>query len=321
MNICHMCNPFLVILGIINIVRFTTFFGREIHEFRVNHPVNESLWTWDCYPETSTHFLAHSWYLACQKNQSTLLRVIPTMTFQDVYLDIYFIYSDKNISDINKYIYICIYIIIYIFRHSIWHSAWHIFWHSIWHILWRPIWHMFWKPILPFIWHSIWHSICHIFWHGIWHLFWQSIWHSIWHRFWHFIWHSIWHSVWHSIWHSTWHWHILWHSIWRLRSSSAHWAREVPGWGPAVPTGLGRSPVEVQRLTGLERSPVEVQQCPLISGDGCWGPAAPTGIGSWRELAVEVQQCPLWSGAGEEARRRRRRRRRREEKRSCGELC
>ena len=93
------------------------------------------------------------------------------------------------------------------------------------------------------------------------------------------------------------------------------------GWGPAVVTGLGRSPVEVQRCplasavevqrcplnsggprlrsigahwpwevpswgpavpTTLKRSPVEVQQCPLISGDGCWGPAAPTGIGSWQ---------------------------------------
>ena len=66
----------------------------------------------------------------------------------------------------------------------------------------------------------------------------------------------------------------------RLRSSGAHWAREVPGWGGlAVPTGL-------------ERSSVEVQQCPLISGDGCWGPAAPTGIGSWRggEEAEEEEE-------------------------------
>ena len=64
-----------------------------------------------------------------------------------------------------------------------------------------------------------------------------------------------------------------------------------------MPTGFGRS-----LPTGLERSPVEVQQCALISGDGCGGPAALAGIGSWRELAVEVQQCPLRSGAGEEAR-------------------
>ena len=41
------------------------------------------------------------------------------------------------------------------------------------------------------------------------------------------------------------------------------------GWGPAVPTALGRSPVEVQR-------------CPLGSGSGSWGPAVPTAIRSWR---------------------------------------
>ena len=110
-------------------------------------------------------------------------------------------------------------------------------------------------------------------------------------------WHSIWHIFWHSIWHS-----IcpavptgLGRSLLevqhcppgsggpRLRSSGAHWTREVPGWGRAVPTDIGR---------WLLRS-------------------------HWdRELAVEIQQCPLRSGAGEEARRKRRRRRRR----SCGEL-
>ena len=49
---------------------------------------------------------------------------------------------------------------------------------------------------------------------------------------------EIYRTFWHSI------WHIFWHSI--LRSSGAHWAREVPGWCPAVPTGLEVSPVEVQ---------------------------------------------------------------------------
>ena len=97
-----------------------------------------------------------------------------------------------------------------------WHSCnfiWHTFWHSIWHIFW----------------HSIWHSIWHTFWQSIWHIFWHSIWHSMWHSFWHSFWHSIWYSFWHSIWHSI--WHIFWHL----------------SWGPAVPTGLGRSLVEVQR--------------------------------------------------------------------------
>ena len=76
------------------------------------------------------------------------------------------------------------------------------------------------------------------------------------------------------------------------------------GWGPAVPTGLARSPVEVQRC------PLDSRDVRLRSSSAhwyremvVWGPAAPTGIGSWQELAVEVQQCPLRSGAGEEARR------------------
>ena len=57
-----------------------------------------------------------------------------------------------------------------------------------------------------------------------------------------------------------------------------------------VPTGLGRSPVEVQR-SGLERSLVEVQQCPLISGAGSWGPAMPTAIRSWRGGEEEKEKA------------------------------
>ena len=89
------------------------------------------------------------------------------------------------------------------------------------------------------------------------------------------IWHIFWHSIWHSIWRSI--WHIFWHSIWPLRSSGAHWARKVPGWGPAVPTGLGRSLVEVQR-------------CPLRSEPCGWGPAVPTQIGS-RQLRSSSAHC------------------------------
>ena len=63
----------------------------------------------------------------------------------------------------------------------------------------------------------------------------------------------------------------------RLRSSGAHWARTVPGWGPAVPTELRRSQVEVQR-------------CPLRS-DACgWGPAVPTQSGS-RQLRSSSAHC------------------------------
>ena len=93
----------------------------------------------------------------------------------------------------------------------------------------------------------MWHSFSHIFWHSMWHIFWQSF------------------------------WHIFWHSIWPLRSSGAHWARKVPGWGPAVPTGLGRSVVEVQR-------------CPLRSEPCGWGPAVPTQIGS-RQLRSSSAHC------------------------------
>ena len=74
----------------------------------------------------------------------------------------------------------------------------------------------------------------------------------------------------------------------RLRSSGAHWARRVPGWGPAVLTELGRSQVEVQR-------------CSLSSE----GPRLrSSGAHSYRTLAVEVQQCPLHAEVGEELARR-----------------
>ena len=173
------------------------------------------------------------------KCKITLLRVIPTMTFIHFVTDI----SSGILPGISSV-------------HSIWHSIWHIFWHIIWQIFWPSIWQTFWH----FIWHIFWHSIWHFIWHSIWHTFWHSIWHIFWHSIWHIFWHSIWHIIllcnfiWHIFWHSIWHsiWHIFWHSIWPLRSSGAHWAGKVPGWGPAVRTELGRSQVEVQRCaTGV----------------------------------------------------------------------
>ena len=100
----------------------------------------------------------------------------------------------------------------------------------------------------------------------------------MWHSFWHSIWHSFWHSIWNSI------WHIFWHL----------------SWGPAVPTGLERSAVEVQRCPLDSRGPR------LRSSSAHWYPEMIVeGRAHWdRELAVEVQQCPLRSGAGEEARKR-----------------
>ena len=52
----------------------------------------------------------------------------------------------------------------------------------------------------------------------------------------------------------------------RLRSSGAHWARKVPGWGPAVRTELGRSQVEVQRCALSWEGPR------LRSGSAHWAP-------------------------------------------------
>ena len=49
----------------------------------------------------------------------------------------------------------------------------------------------------------------------------------------------------------------------RLRSSSAHWARKVPGWGPAVPTALRTLRLRSSRAHSDRKPAVEVQQCPL----------------------------------------------------------
>ena len=225
----------------------------------------------------------------------TLLRVIPTMTYHgEDHIDTW--YQQRNTNDVPSSdplkfysTWSCIlsgvssgilcrysgrlsgessfwHSILHIFWHTFWHPIWHIFQHFIWYIFWRSIWHIFW--------HSMWHSFSHIFWHSM------SMWHSMWHIFWQSIWHIFWQSF----------WHIFWHSIWPLRSSGAHWARKVPGWGPAVPTGLGRSLVEVQR-------------CPLRSEPRGWDPAVPTQIGS-RQLRSSSAHCARKLAKSEELARR-----------------
>ena len=78
-------------------------------------------------------------------------------------------------------------------------------------------------------------------------------------------------------------------SIWPLRSSGAHWAGKVPGWGPAVHTELGRPQVEVQQCTlSWEHWAGKVPG---------WSPALRTELG---RSQVEVQQCALSSEVGEE---------------------
>ena len=161
---------------------------------------------------------------------------------------------------------------------------------TFWKLLyfeWSPPWHLsicYWQIFWHSIWHIFWHSIRHSIWHIFWHIFWYIFWHSIWHIFWHSIWYIFWHSIWHSI------WHIFWHSICPLRSSSAHWAGEVPGWGPAVHTALGKSQVEVQRCTLGWAGPR------LRSSGAHWAETVP-GWGPAVHTELEVQRCTLsWAG-------------------------
>ena len=176
-----------------------------------------------------------------------------------------------------------------------------------------------------------------IFWHSSWHIFWHSIWQTFWHFIWHIFWHSIWHFIWHSIWHTFW---ILLAfylaylltfylayllalsgissnilsgissgtlsgissgiSIWPLRSSGAHWAGKVPGWGPAVHTELGRSQVEVQRCTLSWAGPWLRSSGAHWAGQlPGWGPAVHTELGR-SQGEGEVQRCTLSWEVGKE---------------------
>ena len=170
----------------------------------------------------------------------------------------------------------------------------------------------FWK-LLYFEWSPPWHlSSCYwqIFWHSIWHIFWHSIRHSIWHIFWHIFWYIFGHSIWHIFWHSIWYIFLAFHLTFylayllafylpvevqqctlswggpRLRSSGAHCAGQIPGWGPAVHTGLGRSQVEVQRCTLSWDGP-------WLRSSGAhwaWGPAVHTELGrSQVEIPVRTE--------------------------------
>ena len=125
-----------------------------------------------------------------------------------------------------------------------------------------------------------------------------SIWHSVWHIFWHSIWHIFWCSIWHSIWDFLWHLYGFvcgrWgpFEVWRgpqrsesrrLRSGEAHSAPNLAGWGPARPTALRLSPVEVTAIESWQMGSgedhcdrelaVEVRRGPLRSRAGRWGPA------------------------------------------------
>ena len=104
--------------------------------------------------------------------------------------------------------------------------------------------------------------------------------------------------------------------------SGAHWAGQVPGWGPAVHTELGRSQVEVQRCKVSRAGPrlrsSGAHWAGKVPGSGAhwagkvpgWGPAVRTELGSWRrawrrvgkaEVEVEVDADMVKEKLEEEA--------------------
>ena len=91
----------------------------------------------------------------------------------------------------------------------------------------------------------------------------------------------------------------------RLRSSGAHWAGQVPGWGPAVHTELGRSAVEVQRCTLSWADPrlrsSSAHWAGTVPG---WGPAVHTELGSWQRAWRRESAKRVGKELGEELARR-----------------
>ena len=89
-------------------------------------------------------------------------------------------------------------------------------------------------------------------------------------------------------------------SFWRVRSGAAHSARKLPGRGPALPTPLGSSPVEVRRCPlrseaprsrsgaahSAQKLPAEARRGPLRCRADKYtrsrGPGMPTAMQSWR---------------------------------------
>ena len=80
----------------------------------------------------------------------------------------------------------------------------------------------------------------------------------------------------------------------RLRSSGAHWARRVPGWGPAVLTELGRSQVEVQRCSLSSEGPLQLRS----SSAHCVRKLAKSLAKSWQGGSEHGSGC---KGGGGEA--------------------
>ena len=118
----------------------------------------------------------------------------------------------------------------------------------------------------------------------------------------------------------TYFWHIFWHIFLQLRPGAAHSARELPGWGPALPSPLQSSPGEVQPCPVRSRAPrlrSGIAQSALeLPG---WGPALPTAI--WSSLlrsgiAHCILEVPLsiWRHLAKSTARRKEKRKKRKKK-------
>ena len=226
------------------------------------------------------------------KNNITLLRVIPTMTFQNNHARFYVSLISGQVRVVRHDIYLPI--------------SWNASGYSqlrrltVGHLLTffltfflASLLTLFLTYLLTFFLTYLLTFFLTYFWHFFWHSFWHISWHSVWHSFWHIFWHSCWQISWHSFWHASWHifWQSFWHSIWRLSgwgpSGREHWAQMVVvEVRPAGNTGL-RSRLRSGREHWAQMVVVEAQQWRLnVAGRG-WGPRW-----TWL-LAVEVRQRTL----------------------------
>ena len=160
-----------------------------------------------------------------------------------------------------------------------WHSIWHIFWHSIWHIFWHSVWHIFWHIIysnlLAFCLANIlalylayllafyltFYLAFYLAYLLAFYLAYLLTFYLAYLLALYLAYLIAFYLAYLLAFYLTFYlaYLLAFYLAFevqrcalssegpRLRSSGAHWARQVPGWGPAVRTELGRSQVEVQR--------------------------------------------------------------------------
>ena len=230
----------------------------------------------------------------------TLLRVIPTMTFihcvtgkssgilSDISSGILSGISSGILPGISSGI-----LSTQIFWHSIWQTFWHFIWHIFWHSIWHIFWHIIYSNLLAFYLANI--LALYLAYLLAFYLAYLLTFYLAYLLALYLAYLMAFYLAYLLAFYLA---YLLAFCLAfevqrcalssegpRLRSSGAHWARQVPGWGPAVRTELGRSQVEVQRCAHWAGK---------VPG---WGPAVRTELG---RSQVEAQQCALSSEVGEE---------------------